>query len=314
MPYGLQYGNGVADYLWETQPHIMATRVLSTLFCFALVQLNFGQKYDFSTTWDHEITLSPDSIKDEIGDHGAHRVRVYEASESEVADALKALMKEKDISYERLGPRAAAKNVDLGHGPMDLHVIYAPDKKADATDVLAVFLGPDGKPADADAARDASRALAVDLNRRIVQGQLDVVQKDVDKLQSKLDGVSKDHEKAVENSEDLQKDLEKSQDKASKNLKEAESMRKDIEKLQRKYDVSKDPKTLSKIADKQKDLAKLDKKQMDLMEDQQKSSKKLGKASEDVPDAADDFEALTKEKQEVDQVLEALKVKLASIH
>ena len=292
----------------------MTMRFLMALFCFALLQLSFGQKYDFSSTWDHEIAVSPDSIKDEIGDHGAHRVRVYEASESEVADALKALMKEKDISYDRLGPRAAAKNVDLGHGPMDLHVIYAPDKKADATDVLAVFIGPDGKPADADAARDASRALAVDLNKRIVQGQLDEVQKDVDKLQSRLDGVSEDHEKAVENSEDLQQDLEKSQDKASKNLKEAESLRKDIEKLQRKYDISKDPKTLSRIASKQKDLSKLEKKQLDLMEDQQKASKKLGKASEDVPDAADDFEELSKEKQEVDQVLESMKVKLASIH
>ena len=82
--------------------------------------------------------------------------------------------------------------------------------------------------------------------------------------------------------------------------------------MQRKYDLNKDPKTLEKMAKKQKELAPTGVKQMDLMEDQQKTSK-IDKAGDDAPDAPGGHRRPAGEERGVDAVMESLKVKLASI-
>ena len=76
---------------------------------------------------------------------------------------------------------------------------------------------------------------------------------------------------------------------------------------------SRSERQMEKIAKKQKELAKLESKQMDLMEDQQKTSKKIDKAGDDAPDALEDIGDLQAKKEAIDAVMESLKVKLASI-
>lgn len=289
-------------------------RCTLTLFTLTTGLILAAQDYGFSTSWTHDLKPIQDSLLVDTVTRPAQLIVVHEADDGEVYDLWKAHLKERAASVDRSGDDLLAGQATVDElGPVELRGRTTWDKKRVATDVRLVVLDAQGSPVDEARAMSVAHVLAVALNQAVVNAQLAEVQKDLDKVNDDLQKAQKDHGKAVDNEDDLKQDLDKLQDKAEDNLKEAEKVRKEIASMQRKYDLNKDPKTLEKIAKKQKELAKLESKQMDLMEDQQKTSKKLGKAGDDAPDALEDIGDLQTKKEAIDAVMEALKVKLASI-
>ncbi|MCB0794616.1 MAG: hypothetical protein KDB88_07745 [Flavobacteriales bacterium] len=274
-----------------------------------------AQDYGFDMEWTHDLTPTTISVTRDSVTYPAHRIAVYEADKGETSAVLKQLLGERSARIDRSGDRLDVKLVTLeAGGPYNLLCAMNWDKKRVATDLDLVVLDEAGSPLEASLSKGICRDLAVQANKRVVELQLEEVQSDLDKLNKEFENAGKDQEKAIERSEDLSEDMERARKKAEKNLKEAEALRKDIAKLQTKHNVSKDPKTLAKIADKQKQLAKIDARQMDLMEDQEKASKKIDKASDDIPDAADDVDKAMKARDELAAVVSALEAKLAAIH
>ena len=290
--------------------------IRSTLTLFTLVSglVLAAQDYGFSTSWTHDLKPVGDSLKLDTITRPAQLIVVHEADDGEVYDLWKVHFKDRAMIVDRSGDALLAGQAKLDErGPVDLRGQMNWDKKRVATDVRLLVLDAQGSQVDEARAMSVAHELSVALNQAVVNAQIAEVQKDLDKVNDDLEKAQKDHGKAVDNEDDLKQDLDKLQDKAEDNLKEAEKVRKEIASMQRKYDLNKDPKTLEKIAKKQKELAKLESKQMDLMEDQQKTSKKLGKAGDDAPDVLEDIGDLQAKMEAIDAVMEALKVKLASI-
>ncbi|MCB0778637.1 MAG: hypothetical protein KDB87_14040 [Flavobacteriales bacterium] len=292
------------------------TMIRSTLTLFTLTMglVLAAQDYGFSTSWTHDLKPVRDSLQVDTVTLPAQLIVVHEADDGEVYDLWKLHLKERAASVDRGGDDLLAGQAKLDElGPVELRGRTNWDKKRVATDVRLVVVDTQGAPVAADRAGTLAHDLAVALNKAVVNAQIAEVQKDLDKVNDDLEKARKEHGKAVDNEDDLQGDLQKLQDKAEDNLKDAEKVRKEIASMQRKYDLNKDPKTLEKIAKKQKELAKLESRQIDLMEDQQKTSKKIDKAGDDAPDALEDIGDLQAKKEAIDAVMESLKVKLASI-
>jgi hypothetical protein len=283
-----------------------------TCLMFLVALVTSAQNYDFSKTWEQDLSISEYNLVVDSTELPAHRVLVHEASNKEALDIWVGIMEGEGASVERLKDAVVADGIFAGDR-MKIHAAFTQDKREDPAQVIMAMVDQAGVPMDIVKSKDLAGKYAVQLNQVVVQGQLEQVQKDFEKASKELEGLEKDHEQAISGADNKQASLEKSQDKASKNLKQANSLRNDISKLQKQYTKSNDPKDLAKIADKQKRLAKVEKQQEDLMEDQQKAAKKLDKASGEVPDAVKDIEKQREELEEIASFLEAIKIKLASI-
>ncbi|MEO8067265.1 MAG: hypothetical protein ABI599_06195 [Flavobacteriales bacterium] len=272
-----------------------------------------AQKYDFTSTWDHDLaplqaTMGPDSAR-----VAAQRISIHEADDGQVADLWKKLMKERGATVERSGNNSVVQGLEMG-GPVTVRTTAERNKKSGSTDLLLAMSGADGKPLEEARAASVAKDLAVQLNKAVVQAQVDEVQKDLDKAEKDLKGTEKDRVNAASEAEDRREDLDQGQKKVGRSLEEVEELQRDLEKLQKKYKRSQDAKVLEEIADKQKDLAKAMDKQSDLTDDQQKAGRKLEKATDEVPDAAKDVEKVQQETEKLAAFLAAMQVKLASIH
>lgn len=272
-----------------------------------------AQKYDFGSSWDRDLSPMPAMLGPDSAKVAAQRISIYEADDGDVADLWKKMMKERGANVERSGNNSIVQGLELG-GLVTVRTTVERNKKAGSTDMLLAMSTADGKPVEEARAAATAKEFAVQLNKAVVQAQVDEVKKDLDNADKALKGTEKDREKAAAEAEDRREDLDKGQKKVGKSLEEVEEIQRDLEKLQKKYKRSQDAKVLEEIADKQKDLAKAMDKQSELTDDQKKAGKRLERASDEVPDAAKDAEKAKQEREKLAAFLSALQIKLASIH
>ncbi len=275
-----------------------------------VAHLSSAQKYDHDLEWVHDLTPMSDTLVMDTVKLVANKVTVHEADESMVHSAWKSYFATNAISVDKSGDMLTATAARIGgDGPVDLKARMVRNKKLNSTDLVI-----HSSATDAVTASRSCQRIAVALNKWVVERQIEDVRKDLDKFDEKLADVRKDQTKASEKGEDLRGDLKKLQQKARKNAEKAEDLKTRIAEMQRKYDINKDPKLLSRIAKTQAALAKSEQKKLDLMEDQEKATRKIDKQAGDVPDLVEDKIKLQKDRDQVAQVLAALHAKLAAIH
>ena len=257
--------------------------------------------------WTNTIVVEQDTLLNKTHKLRAHAFMVHEA-----LNALKAAYAGQNAKFSGSDPVSGLVTVSgLGEAPILLIASAVKDKKAGAARMRVVYAANDSSALEGG--RDAAHALAIQLNRAIVQQQIDEQQRVVDKAGSKLESAQNDQAKAQKKASSAASDLEKAKKEKSKLADKQAQLQKDQQRLQERYNSSQAPKDLEKLTKVQGQLVKV---QQDLAKQLKKEAdaqKTANKRQDEIPDAQKEQQGHQVTKEQAVSELEALKRKLEAI-
>lgn len=268
-----------------------------------------------SLTWDKTIGVGQDFLMNDTMKVPARTVPVYEADDSQVAKLLAKAIP--GSSFKKQGKLLSASEVmfpSASDSPVQLLASIERNKKANLSMLKLAFL-QGGTPLTGDEAKlnEAVRELGVQLNKAVVQDQLDGWKKQLDKAGSKAESASKASDKT-------QGKLSKSQDKVAKASKERSKLQgdhaileKEIDLLNQKWTLSQDPKDLKKLTKARGKITKNESKMASVMKDEANAQKELSKYTSALPDAQKTELAKAATQTEIQRTVDALQRKMENI-
>ncbi len=262
--------------------------------------------------WTNSIVVEADSLMNGKHKLPAHSFMVWEADPGTAVSALRSVHEAQGARFSGSSPLRGLVTVQgMGDAPVLLLATAANDKKNGGARMQVAFAANDSTAVPGGG--EAAHAMAVQVNRAIVQQQIDAQQKIVDKAQGKLVGAQKDQAKAQEKAGKAAEDLEKAKKEKSKLVDKQAQLQKEELRLKERYNTSKEAKDLEKLNKVQGRLVKLQAdlaKQIKKEADAQESANKRQKAIPGTQEAQQEHQ-VTKE-QAVSE-LEALKRKLEAV-
>ncbi|MBK7942610.1 MAG: hypothetical protein IPJ87_12185 [Flavobacteriales bacterium] len=262
--------------------------------------------------WTNTIVVEQDTLLNKTHKLRAHAFMVHEADPGAALNALKAAYAGQNAKFSGSDPVSGLVTVSgLGEAPILLIASAVKDKKAGAARMRVVYAANDSSALEGG--RDAAHALAIQLNRAIVQQQIDEQQRVVDKAGSKLESAQNDQAKAQKKASSAASDLEKAKKEKSKLADKQAQLQKDQQRLQERYNSSQAPKDLEKLTKVQGQLVKV---QQDLAKQLKKEAdaqKTANKRQDEIPDAQKEQQGHQVTKEQAVSELEALKRKLEAI-
>lgn len=262
--------------------------------------------------WTNTITVEQDTLLNKTHKLPAHAFMVHEADPGAALNALKAAYAGQNAKFSGSDPVSGLVTVTgLGEAPVLLVASAAKDKKAGGARMRVAYASNDSTALEGG--RDAAYALAVQLNRAIVERQILEQLEVVDKAGSKLEGAQSDQAKAQKKASSAASDLEKAKKEKSKLADKQAQLQKEQQRLQERYNTSQAPKDLEKLTKVQGQLVKV---QQDLAKQLKKEAdaqKAANKRQDEIPDAQKEQQAHQVTKEQAVSELEALKRKLEAI-
>lgn len=262
--------------------------------------------------WNTPIAVEADTLPNKTYRLPAHAFMVHEADPGTALNALKAAYAGQAAKFSGSDPVSGRVTVTgMGEAPVLLLASATKDKKAGAARVRVVYASNDSTALEGG--RDAAHALAVQLNRAIVERQILEQLEVVDKAGSKLESAQSDQAKAQKKASSAASDLEKAKKEKSKLADKQAQLQKEQQRLQERYNTSQAPKDLEKLTKVQGQLVKV---QQDLAKQLKKEAdaqKAANKRQDDIPDAQKEQQAHQVTKEQAVSELEALKRKLVAI-
>jgi hypothetical protein len=273
-------------------------------------------KEGFATTWDHPITVVPDSLTNGKHKLPAYTIAVFETDANDVLDQWKADMKA--LSMEVTGSKPAKASgvmlTSVSEAPTNMLVTTTTEKKADMVRMTVAFVLTDSTAAPADPRQESYlRSLGVKYNKAVVQTQIDSYQKMLDKAGDKLTSAQGDEAKTQQNLSKANSNLEKLKAKRAKVMAANAEISGDIAGLEKKFALTNDPKDLQKLTKSREKLAKGESSVAKLMQSEAKMQGTVNKYQQQLPDRAADQQEITQSKEELTNTLNALKRKQDSI-
>jgi hypothetical protein len=298
--------------LMNLHPYIPALAV-SVAFT-ATLQAQTTLKDGTALQWDKQINVATDSLRNDSVNVPALSIPVYEAGAGQVVDLLKKAVP--GANFKKQGDQLKASNASFGTGgaPMDLLAKVVQDKKAGLSKVSLAFLKPGtSNSAALDALQPAVRNLAVDLNKAVVQGQLDEWKKKLGKADSKTSGAAKEQDKAQGKLDKAQAQLGKTAKEKSKLQGEHAILQKEIDLYNQKWTLSQDPKDLKKLTKARTKIQKNEASMAKVLQTEAKTQQDLSEATANLPDAQRERDAKAAAQAEVQRTVDALQRKWESI-
>lgn len=267
-----------------------------------------------SLTWDKEITVSADSLRNDSVTVPASTVPVFEASAAQVMGLLKTVMPGAAFRKQGKQLKATGANFATTGVPMDVLAQVVQHKKQGRSDLTLAFLQPGtSTPVEHAALQPALRDLGVQLNKAVVQQQLDAWKKKLGKADSKTASAAKSQDKAQAKLNKAQSQLEKSAKEKSKLQNEHAILQKQIDLENQKWTLSQDPKDLKRLTKARAKITKNDAKMAKVLEAEAKAQRDLSKSSSSLPDAQKAKDEKASAQAEVQRTVDALQRKLESI-
>jgi hypothetical protein len=273
-------------------------------------------KEGFTKTWDRPLTVVPDSLL--IGTHKvpAYTIAVHEADAGTVADLWKADMKA--MSREVTGSKPLRANgvvlTELGSAPVNMAVQTTTEKKSDLCRFTLAFLATDSTAMAAAPEQEAYvRGLAVKYNKAVVQQQIDVYQKMLDRSSEKLADAKGDEAKLKQRISKANNELAKLKAKRGKVMADNAQVQGDITGLEKKFALTNDPKDLQRLTKARQKLAKGESAVAKLMQSEAKAQGTANKYQDQLPRSSSEQQDITLNKEEITNTLNALKRKQDSI-
>lgn len=295
--------------------HFLSLTTLSILLVLSPgVQAQHSLKDGTSLTWDKEIIVAGDSLRNDSVTVPAHTVPVFEASASQVTGLLKTVLP--GAAFKKQGQLLKATGVHFAStgSPMDVLARVTHEKKLKRSALSLAFLEPGtSTPVENAVLQPAVRDLGVQLNKAVVQQQLDAWKKKLDKADSKTASAAKSQDKAQGKLNKAQSQLEKSAKEKSKLQNEHAILQKQIDLENQKWTLSQDPKDLKRLTKARAKITKNDAKMAKVLEAEAKAQRDLSKSSSSLPEAQKEKEAKASAQAEVQRTVDALQRKLENI-
>ncbi|MBP8822135.1 MAG: hypothetical protein KBH07_00665 [Flavobacteriales bacterium] len=264
--------------------------------------------------WDKEIAVGMDSLRNDSVTVAALTVPVFEASAAQVTGLMKTVMP--GAAFKKQGDLQKAVGVNFGPAgtPLDVLARVAQDKKSGTSTLALAFLQP-GTSTSLDPAslQPAVRDLGVQLNKAVVQGQLNTWTAKLDKAGSKTESATQSQDKAQGRVNKAQADLDKIARDKSKLQSEHAILQKEIDLYNQKWTLSQDPKDFKKLTKSRAKITKNEGKMAKAMEAEAKSQKELTKSGTALPQAQKAKDQQAAAQAEVQRTVDALQRKLESI-
>lgn len=264
--------------------------------------------------WAKEIAVGTDSLRNDSVTVPALTVPVFEAGASKVTGLLKTVLPGADLKKQ--GDLLKAAGVVFGPAgtPVDLLVRATEDKKLGQSTLALAFLQP-GTTSSLDLAtlQPAVRDLGVQLNKAVVQEQLNSWTAKLDKAGSKTESAVADQEKAQGRQNKAQAELDKIAKEKSKLQNEHAILQKEIDLNNQKWALSQDPKDFKKLTKSREKITKNEGKMAKAMDNEAKAQKELTKSGTALPEAQKAKEEKAAAQAEVQRTVDALQRKLESI-
>ncbi len=264
--------------------------------------------------WDKEINVGTDSLRNDSVTVAALAVPVYEASASQVTGLLKTVMP--GASFKKQGDLLKATATSFGPSgtPMDVLARVVQDKKMGLSTLSLAFLQPGTSMAvDPSALQPAVRDLGVQLNKAVVQEQLNGWTAKLDKAGGKAESASQGEAKAQERATKAQGELEKIVKEKSKLQSEHAVLQKEVELYNQKWTLSQDPKDFKKLTKARGKITKNEEKMAKAMSSEAKAQEEITKTGSALPEAQKAKEEKAATQAEVQRTVDALQRKLESI-
>ncbi len=268
-----------------------------------------------SLTWDNTIGVGQDFLMNDTMKVPARTVPVYEADDPQVAKLLEKVIP--GASFKKQGKLLSAADVmfpSASDRPVQLLASIERNKKANLSMLKLAFL-QGGRALTGDDANlnEAVRQLGVQLNKAVVQDQLDGWKKQLNKAGNKAESASKASDRTQGKLNKSQAKLAKASKERSKLQGEHAVLQKEIDLQNEKWTLSQDPKDLKKLTKARSKITKNESKMASAMKEEASEQKDLSKYTEALPDAQKTEQAKAATQTEVQRTVDALQRKLENI-
>ena len=276
-----------------------------------------AQKLKYSLTWDHAINVVPATVSYLDTMREGFSFQVFETNAREVSHMWRDQVSKKAAVFVNADPMVAngTRFEQLSADPLTVIASVKDDKGSKSTKFNIAFIPSTGTTPPSAAMQEMFvRELAVDLNRKVVQRQIDEQEKLLGRADDKA-AKSKGKQDKLNSSINKKKgELDKS--RASRTKAEARNARikSEIVGYEQKFTLSNEPKDLKKLTKARTELAKGEEKVAGMMEKEVKLQNELNKLADDLPDAAERKEADSQRMSEQQRLVDSLRNKLQNIH
>ncbi|MBK8580548.1 MAG: hypothetical protein IPL86_01500 [Flavobacteriales bacterium] len=267
-----------------------------------------------SLTWDHELAVGLDSLKNDSVMVQAYSIRVYEARANQLGELLeKALPAAK---FKKSGYLMKAENVlfPAGSGtPVNLVASTDEDKKTGVATLRMAILNSSGLIPHTTELEAGMHDLSIRMNKALVQEQIDEQKKKLEKVTGKTESAVKAQDKTQGKLNKAQKKMEKISKEKVDLQNEHNILEKDIALQNERWTTSQDPKDLKKLTKAREKITKNESKLASALKDESKTQADISKYTEAVPDAAKEREAKATDQADVQRTVDALQRKLEAV-
>jgi chromosome segregation ATPase len=267
-------------------------------------------------SWNNTITVVPDTLVNGTHKLSAYSITVFESDGGEALDLWKALMKTRSREVTGSKPTKAIGAVmdQVSDVPVLVLAESSTDKKAGIGRLKLAFAENDSTPvAQAESARAQAHALAVELNKAKVQGQIDVYAKLLEKASDKAESAKADVAKNDKALAKANSSLAKAKKEVSKIQADNAKLHGEITGLEKKFAVTNNPKDLQKLTKARSKLAKGESSLAKAMKNESKAQDTVNKYQGKAPDRAQAHAEHLGTKQELEAIKAKLERKLEAI-
>lgn len=273
-------------------------------------------KEGYALMWSHSLTVVPDSLVNGKYKLPAYTITVFESDGSSVLDMWKRDQKaiSQGISGSKPVKAVGVVRSDISPTPLTLLATSETDKKAGIGRLTVAFAKNDSVAAEEQkAAEQVMMEMAVKYNKEVVQAQITAKEKSLDKAADKAEGAQADAAKLDKKADKANSELKKIKSKQGKVQGDNAKLGGEIAGLEKKFQLTNDPKDLAKLAKLRGKLTQGEAELAKLMSSEAKAQGNANKISGAQPDAAKAQAERTEIREEVQKEVEQLQRKLNDI-
>ena len=273
-------------------------------------------KEGYALHWSNTLTVVPDSLVNGTHKLPAYTITIFESNANTALDLWKADYKaiSQGISGSKPTKAVGVMQTAVTPAPMVVLANSTTEKKAGAARLTVAFAKNDSVAVDEqEAAARLMLELAVKYNKAVVQTQIDAKKKSLEKATGKQESAQADAAKLDKKSAKANAELKKIKAKQGKVQGDNAKLSGEIAGLEKKFQLTNNPKDLEKLAKLRGKLTKGEAELAKLMSSEAKAQGSLNKIEGAKPDAAKAEAERTQTREEVQKDVEQLQRKLNDI-
>lgn len=280
---------------------------------FAIAQVT---KEGYTLSWNNSITVVPDTLVNGKFKLPAFTITLFEADASTALDIWKNDLKSKSQEVTGSKPAKAIGAIlpSVAESTIMVLAIGTSDKKAGIGRLTLAFAANDSTPVlNQQEAQVVAQQLAVKYNKEIVQAQITAKEKSLEKATDKVASAQADASKLDKKAGKANTDLKKIKAKQGKLQGDQAKLSGEIAGLEKKFQLTNNPKDLEKLTKMRTKLAKSEGDLAKLMQSEAKIQGNLNKIQGNMPDAAKEAREKAETKEQLQQEIQSLKRKMDNI-